>query len=311
MTASRTHEREDLVQDFFNRPPLGYAEYGDPHGAPVLAFHGTPGSRIKFRATDAPARALGLRIVAPDRRGYGLSTFAKHDALADWAYDMAALCDTLRIDRFAVMGISGGGPYAVACAESLDSRVSALALVSPVGPVAEADVADQLDWFHRFCFLHLPRSRAGSWLVWHAIRAGFRRAPLATWRLAQARAPHTDVETLRTPGVEERLSGSFREGLAPGIAGALQDQALFAKPWDLPLDQITAPTKIWQGDADVNVPVAAVHHLAEQIPNCTFEELPGQGHLWISINYPVVLQWLCEVVSAPARASGTPGHNRL
>lgn len=288
-----TSPGENHVQEFYNRPPIGYAEYGDPAGLPVFAFHGTPGSRFKFRAADQPAQRLGLRIVAPDRRGYGLTAFAKHTSLSDWAYDIAALADALKIDQFAIFGISGGGPYAVACAASLDKRVTALALASPVGPVA--DLPTGVDWFHRFCFVGLPRIQGAPWLTWQVIRAGFRWAPQWTWSLALLGAPETDRKTLQSPGVEERLSGSFREGLRNGVSGPVQDMALFSATWDFPLEKIIAPARLWLGTKDCNVPRIAALHLAAQIPTCTIDEIDGEGHLWISLHYDVVLSWLHQV----------------
>ena len=89
---------------------IGYAEYGDPRGAPALAIHGTPGSRFMFALTDQAARERGLRIIAPERPGYGLSEFRRKDSLARVADDMGALAYALGLRRIAVIGVSGGGP---------------------------------------------------------------------------------------------------------------------------------------------------------------------------------------------------------
>jgi pimeloyl-ACP methyl ester carboxylesterase len=90
---------------------LGYAEYGDPDGIPLLYFHGTPGSRLQARLFDAPAREVGVRMVAPERPGYGLSDVHPQRTLLDWVQDMEVLADRLHLERFAVMGVSGGGPH--------------------------------------------------------------------------------------------------------------------------------------------------------------------------------------------------------
>ncbi len=100
---------------------IGYAEYGDPDGLPVIALHGTPGSRFMFALTDEGARARGLRVIAPERPGYGRSDFHRFETLADTASDVEALADALGLDRFALMGMSGGGPHAVAAAHLLKS----------------------------------------------------------------------------------------------------------------------------------------------------------------------------------------------
>ena len=115
---------------------IGYAEYGSVDGLPAIALHGTPGSRFMFALTDEGARARGLRIIAPERPGYGLSDVHHFDTLAETAEDVEAIADALGIGRFALIGVSGGGPHAVAAAARLKDRVLRMALIGPVGPVA-------------------------------------------------------------------------------------------------------------------------------------------------------------------------------
>jgi pimeloyl-ACP methyl ester carboxylesterase len=95
---------------------LGYAERGDPGGRPLLYFHGWPGARVEARLADEPAKAAGVRLVALDRPGMGFSDFQRGRTFVDWSADVVEVADALQLDRFAVLGISGGGPYAAACA---------------------------------------------------------------------------------------------------------------------------------------------------------------------------------------------------
>ena len=106
-------DRTARVQRLADGRRIGYAEFGDPHGATVLALHGTPGSRLMFALTDRAARARGLRIIAPERPGYGLSDFRRGTSLAQTADDMTAFADALGLDLLAIIGVSGGGPFAV------------------------------------------------------------------------------------------------------------------------------------------------------------------------------------------------------
>src|SRR6202035_5235171 len=108
---------------------LGWLEIGDPEGWPVLGFHGTPGSRLQLAIDDKPVREGGIRFVLPDRPGYGLSTFQPGRRLVDWPGDVAQLADHLGIERFSVMGVSGGGPHSAVCAALLDDRVVRAAIV--------------------------------------------------------------------------------------------------------------------------------------------------------------------------------------
>src|SRR3989344_8459465 len=91
---------------------LGYAEYGDPEGKPVFFFHGWPGARFSGKETDEAGKKSGVRIISTDRPGIGLSTYKKDRKLLDWPDDVAQLADYLKIKKFSLMGVSGGGPYA-------------------------------------------------------------------------------------------------------------------------------------------------------------------------------------------------------
>src|SRR3954468_8249174 len=92
---------------------VGIYEYGDPRGAPVMVLHGTPACGAGFAWADAPARERGLRLIAPDRPGVGLSSRLPASTVADYPAQLRALADALSIERYAVWGYSGGGPFAV------------------------------------------------------------------------------------------------------------------------------------------------------------------------------------------------------
>jgi pimeloyl-ACP methyl ester carboxylesterase len=114
---------------------LGYAEYGDRHGRPVVFFHGTPGSRKIAGVAHRVATARAVRVIAPDRPGFGLSDFQPARRLIDWPADVLDLADALGLERFAVAGVSGGGPYVAACARRLADRLTHAGIISGMGPV--------------------------------------------------------------------------------------------------------------------------------------------------------------------------------
>ena len=117
---------------------LAWLERGDPEGPTVFVFHGTPGSRSKCRSTSVRSNAAErVRFIAVDRPGFGRSGYQRARRLADWASDIACLADHLNVTTFSVVGISGGGPHAAACARFLPRRVRGVGIVSGVGPLAE------------------------------------------------------------------------------------------------------------------------------------------------------------------------------
>ena len=118
---------------------LAWAEYGDPSGKPVLYFHGFPGSRIEPALGADDLARTEARLIAIDRPGFGGSTFQPGRRLLDWPNDVASFADSLALDRFACMGVSGGGPYVLACALRLGERLTRAAIVCGVGPLDTAD----------------------------------------------------------------------------------------------------------------------------------------------------------------------------
>src|SRR5258708_5368921 len=131
---------------------LGYAQYGRADGEPLLYFHGHPGSRLEARFAHRAAADAGLRVIALDRPGYGLSDFQPRRVITDWSADVAEAADLLRISRFSVAGASGGGPYALACAWRLPGRVIQAAVISGVGPYQVPGITKGMRWQNRIGF---------------------------------------------------------------------------------------------------------------------------------------------------------------
>jgi len=131
---------------------LGYAEYGTPAGKLIFYFHSHPGSRINGRFMDQIAKKIGVRIIAPDRPGCGLSDFKPERTFLDWPQDVLELADHLEIDKFAVLGASGGGPYAAVCANNIPQRVTRAGLLASVGPMHEKGLSRGMQASNRIIF---------------------------------------------------------------------------------------------------------------------------------------------------------------
>jgi pimeloyl-ACP methyl ester carboxylesterase len=259
---------------------LGYAEYGDPDGVPLLYFHGTPGSRLLAKAFDAPARDAGVRMVAPERPGQGLSDFQPERSMLDWAHDVEALADHLHLERFAVMGISGGGPYAAATAYRLPERVMKLALVSSVCPLTFPGATTGMLPAVRLAF-RLARSApwAVNLLMRNMDRSGNQPERARKRALSNRRVPPADIAMLEDDEFWKTLLANRREATRNGTRGAAWDVVLCARPWGFRLEDIQVPTLLWHGEADVNAPVSMGRAIARAIPNCQATFMSGEGHL--------------------------------
>jgi pimeloyl-ACP methyl ester carboxylesterase len=277
---------------------IGYAEYGDVQGAPVLAIHGTPGSRFMFALTDKAARARGLRIIAPERPGYGLSDYRRSDGLTDIAKALKAFAEALGLGSFAVIGISGGGPFAVATAAVMPELIALLALISPVGPIADCHTPIRMSRMHRLIFTRMGLSDPACAVFFWSVRTLMRFAPGAAYRALMQRVTPSDRALLARAEVRANLQTALREGLRPGIAGARQDLRLFCAPWGLPLSEIDVPTVVWQGSDDAIVPPGGAYYLAETLPNCRLDVIQGAGHYWVFGQFERVL----DAVHAALRA---------
>lgn len=291
----------DRVHELPDGRRLGYCCYGADDGFPVVALHGTPGSRYKFSMADAEAVRLGLKLICPDRWGYGLSDVPRGSArLSDYVSDIDSLLAELGIKRLGIVGVSGGGPYALALAAGLRERTAGLALVAPVAPIDRPERRQGVSLFHRCAFRVLPRLPGIIPLAFSYFRIALALSPaLAIWSMA-VRAGRMDRELLSEPDIAADLVRTFKAGLARGVRGPSIDMKLFGGDWKIDHSGMTMPARMWLGTQDRNIPVAAARRLAEDAFELDVIELEKAGHFWITRNFPVVLGWLASQARAEA-----------
>ncbi|MGD9784292.1 MAG: alpha/beta fold hydrolase [Hyphomicrobiaceae bacterium] len=282
---------------------IGVAEFGAADGYPVLACHGAPASRLMFEVADEDARRLGIRLIAFDRPGYGNSPLDYGTTLAGRTAAFAEIPDALKIDRFALLGISGGAPYAVALAARLGRRVSALGLVSPLGPVFDlgsrsAPEPVELTTAQRAFFLDLP---GHPWLLRSNAEIAMRAFRLAPRMFAGAFAhflPEADRIIVSQPQVVDSLVSMTLDATRHGISGGVTDLEIYGASWEVDYTGITCPSRLWQGLEDSIVPPEAALKLGELIPGCETVRIDGAGHFWIYDNVGPTLSALIGLVGA-------------
>ncbi|MEW8078752.1 MAG: alpha/beta hydrolase [Candidatus Thiodiazotropha endolucinida] len=264
---------------------LAYAEYGDPGGVPAIYLHGFPGSRLEASLFDLPARQHGLRVIAPDRNGLGLSDPKPGRRLIDWAVDVEALADNLKLERFFLIGISGGGPYALACAHKFAERLDGLTLVCPLGPLDQPALLEAMRWPAKINFRSI---RDTPWLSNISFR--FSVVPLTQlwphwiYQIMLGMALPPDVAVLNRPTVRKAITASIREAVRQGADGVLQEMSLYTQPWGFDPADITIPIQLWHGTADKTVPILHGLTLAERLPECEMRIVDGAGHFSLPID---------------------------
>jgi len=265
---------------------LGWAEFGDPQGLPLFYFHGFPASRLEAKLIEAAAVRNGIRVIAPDRPGYGNSDFQPGRRLLDWPCDVEAVADRLSIDRFMVLGASGGGPYALACAHAIAPRLHAVGLVCGLGPVYEPWARSAMPWPARLGFGTARRSKSLLRLVYGGLTTWvIKQRPETLRRLLTSSAPEADSSVLRQPEISQILFDSAREALRQGPEGALWDFIAYAHPWGFKPQDIRPHVQLWHGEADALVPAAHGRYFATTLPNAAAKFLPGEGHFSLPIKH--------------------------
>lgn len=265
---------------------VGYSEYGDPQGLPVLYCHGTPGSGIECELADQAARRHGLRFISPDRPGYGETDAAYEMGYAAWAQIIKQLLQDLGIERYAVLGISGGGPNALALAATDAERIVALTLVCPLGQSALPELASAMHPFVQWLLRRMQQTpRSLDWLLLKPIALIGRMLPriaVASMRFYNGRA---DRPCLSRPAVVQLLRKSMRRAFQQGSAGGARDLRLMTTPWDFSLERITLPVKLWHGMADELLLPEHSHWFASQLAHPELQLVPGAGHFSLPFDH--------------------------
>ena len=264
---------------------LGYAEFGAAGGQPVFYFHGFPGSRLEARLAAGAAARLQVRLVAVDRPGVGLSDFQAGRTLRDWPHDVLDLADSLGVQRFAILGVSGGGPYAAVCAARIPFRLTRVGIVAGLAPLADPAAGRMGDPLGRMVF---SLSRMIPWLgrvVFAGAARNLLRHPERFLARLEAMAPAVDRAVLQRPEVRTVLLDSARAALAGGSRGGGRELVIYGRPWGFRLQEIPLQILLWYGEQDVTVPLSMGRYLARTIPNCRASFLPEEGHFSLPVRH--------------------------
>jgi len=266
---------------------LSAAEFG-PAGRPYLFFHGIGGSRLspRWMFPAALLQQVGVRLIAMDRPGFGLSSVGQSQGFARYSGDAAALADQLGIRRFGVLGVSMGAAFAYACAAAHPDRVTSVVILSGMGPVPGHErlrVGSTVD----SAFWQL--ARRAPWLLKplcgltaSMTLAAARGDPAKVRQRLQRSMPGSDQQTLQALLADSEVLAVFLEDLRESYrqkgAGMAGDLVRYSHQWGFRLEDVTQHVTLWHGTEDPKVPVELARRAASKLPHCEARFVPG-GHL--------------------------------
>ena len=260
---------------------IGFAEFGDPQGRAVFWLHGTPGARRQIpMEARVYAEQRQIRLIGVDRPGIGSSSPYQYDTVFAFAEDLRTIADTLGIDRFEVIGLSGGGPYTLACAAAMPDRVVAAGVLGGVAPVRGADaIGGGVSTLITAAAPVVEVAGAPLRLVASQLIRLIR--PVAEPALyAYARiSPEADRRLLVRPEFKAMFLDDLLNGSRKQLAAPFADVVVFARDWGFRLDEVKVPIRWWHGDRDHIVPFEHGQHVVSRLPDAQLTHPPGESHL--------------------------------
>jgi pimeloyl-ACP methyl ester carboxylesterase len=256
---------------------LAYAEYGAADGIPFVFMHGIPSSRLAGSMLHESAHRRGVRLIAPDRPGYGFSDSQPDRTILDWARDVRELADHLRFGRFGVIGVSGAVPYVLACAVEMPERLSHVALLSGLGPLHEPGALVGMNKESIALYTLAVRSPRLGRLWMKMLAQATRRSPVLVYRQQLKYLPEVDRAIFRAPALRALRLADFAEAFRLGSTGAAQEAVLHVTDWGFGLDEVTVTVFLWQGGLDRHHPPAMARALAQALPKSRSILVPDAG----------------------------------
>lgn len=274
---------------------------------PVVYCHGFPACRLEARLIAAGAGPQGVRLIVPDRPGFGHSSPRWGRRISDWPQDVAHLLDTLGIERCHMLGMSGGGPYALACGAYLRERVAGITLLGALGPLVDPSATQGMSPLARLSF-HLarrhPRTQATFFRVLSLV-VGHASATMLHWTLEAGSA--ADRAAIAQDEVRQTLLDTMRESVRQGARPAIEELRRYVEPWPFDLGDVRVPVRLWHGTDDTVVPLSHAHTIAAGLPASRLSVVDGEGHISLPARRTqTILRTLRQppTASAPADAAG-------
>ncbi|MEY2480922.1 MAG: hypothetical protein QOI04_1849 [Verrucomicrobiota bacterium] len=263
---------------------IAVQEYGDPHGAPVIFCHGWPSSRTMAALTDQAAREVGARIISPDRPGIRDSSFHPNRRLLDWPPVMGEIARQLELEKFRMLAISGGAPYAFVTAWAMPEKVDAIAVVSGAPPISELQEQEGLLTLYRWMLALYGKRPRLLRTLFHLVRPfASVRPPIRIRPMLLKLLPPSDADVLRDAAAFEACFESQRQAWRASVHGVMADAEIYARPWGFSLDEVRVPVRLWHGKIDRAFSFRLAEEIAARLPNCQLRLIENAGHYSLPI----------------------------
>lgn len=273
---------------------LGFAEYGDPSATPIFYFHGFPGSRLEAGRFHEIAVVNKLRLIGIDRPGMGLSSIDKKRSILSWPSDVESLANFIGVEKFSIVGHSGGAPFVAACAYSIPQRLNGAAIVSGMAPMNKPESIVGMPHSQRVVTSLI---KTIPWLanVMMNLTWMMLKKPNKAMKQMIMQLPEVDQVIFRDPEMSKAIINSTIEAFRNGASGPAYEMRLLFKPWEFDLENIKFPMTIWQGTLDTQVPLSHAKIYANLIPDSHLKIVENEGHHSLLKNHiEEILRGVCN-----------------
>lgn len=301
MNASSIYEASISLKD---GRELGYARFGDPDGFPVLFFHGIPGSRLQRPMDIRFLAELSLCLYCVERPGIGLSTAQPGRSIDDWNRDMEEFCTILQIKNFAVIGISGGSPYAAAAAGHFKERIKSLTIISGTAPLSELVHFRELPLRMRIIFTLIRRAPYFSASLTTGVLRLVDNRIDRLFPLLLTHLPSSDKKLLKDPEVVTFFKDDVLQAFRSGSMAVIEELRVLMSRWPVLPEEIRHNVHIWHGNEDTILPLSLARALIRRIPRVTAHLLPGKGHFFALENAGRIFRYIREDVNMQKKSPG-------
>lgn len=293
MGTIHTTVRDSLYVDLSDGRRIGFAEYGHPRGNPILYFHGGMSCRLDIAWAADQFAAKGLKVIAPDRPGIGLSDPSTECSLLEWAADVEELMDSLRLDEIPLLGWSLGTPYVFACAHSLPTRFSKIASVGSCSTFDSPEYVQEFGLFlDRFLITCPPNFR---WFAKMLLSVSTKAPAHMMKGLLESevtRSP-SDLSTIRALSMREATDFIYGS-VYQGPDGVIDDYWAVREPWGFSLSEIGVELLLYHGEEDIIAPLSGAARLSELIPGARLTTIPKAGHFLLHTKFDQVIDSLIK-----------------